>query len=338
MNEHNQVSVVILAAGKGTRMKSDKAKVLHDVFYSPMVLHVINAAAPLQPSRTVIIVGHQKDAVIQSLNGLDLEFATQEKQLGTGHAVLAAEPAVPLSKGTVMILYGDTPLIRPETLQAMYQSHTNSSATVTIMTTLLDNPSNYGRIVSDADNRIVGIVEEKDATGEQKAIKEINSGMYCVDRDFLFEALRQVGTDNSQGEIYLTDIVSIAVNSGKVVERFTTPLSLDVLGVNSRIELAQAHDELRKRRNNDIMLEGVTMQSPDTITVSPQTSVGRDCLLMPGVQLLGKSTIGNRCTIGNGAIIHDCTLGNDVEIGPYCVLRGCMIADGTVVPALRTED
>lgn len=340
MDEHNQLSVVILAAGKGTRMKSDKAKVLHEVFYAPMVHHVIDAVTPLLPARTIVIVGHQQEAVIETLNGYDLRFVTQQEQLGTGHAVLTAEPAVPALEGVVMILCGDTPLIRPETLQSMYRSHIKSGAVITLMTTLLDNPTNYGRIISDDSNRITAIVEEKDTTDEQKKIREINAGIYCVDRNFLFEALKHVGTDNSQGEVYLTDIVAIGVNSGKRVEKFTTSFGLDVLGVNSRVELAEAHDELRSRRNRDIMMQGVTMQSPATITVSPGSTVGKDTLLSAGTQLLGKCRIGEHCTIGNGVILKNCTLGDGAEIQPYCVLQGSVIEEGEVVAphTVRTDD
>ena len=222
----------------------------------------------------------------------------------------------------------------------MYASHLQNGAAITLMTTLLDNPSNYGRIISDDSSRITAIVEEKDATAEQKRIKEINAGIYCVDRDFLFTALRQVGTNNSQGEVYLTDIVAIGVNSGKRVVKFSTSFGLDVLGVNSRVELAQAHDELRGRRNLEVMMQGVTMQSPATITVSPGSSVGRDTLLSAGAQLLGRCRIGERCTIGYGALLTDCSVGDGAEIHPYCILQGCRVEDGEVVAphTVRTEN
>ncbi len=337
MTVNSKLSVIVLAAGKGTRMKSDKAKVLHEVYSAPMLHHVLNAIAPLEPGRTITIVGHQREAVIDSIAKYDFVPVTQEEQLGTGHAVLVAEHAVPDDSDTVMILCGDTPLIRPATLREMFEKHTENDATLTVMTTLLNDPTNYGRILSDSDNRLQGIVEQKDATSEQLAITEINAGIYCVNRTFLFNALKEVGTDNSQGEVYLTDIVSMAVSSGLVVEKYVTPYAQDVLGVNSRIELAQAHAELHMRKNREIMLQGVTIQSPESVCISSQSSIGKDSLLMNGVHLEGTSTVGAQCVLRPGVILTDCTIGNNVEIGPYSVLRDCIVTDGTVIKPHSTS-
>jgi bifunctional UDP-N-acetylglucosamine pyrophosphorylase/glucosamine-1-phosphate N-acetyltransferase len=317
-------------------MKSGKAKVLHEVFYSPMVHHVITRVQPLQPSRIGVIVGHQKEAVTASLGSFDVEFVVQKEQLGTGHAVLAAEGAIEPGSGTVMILCGDTPLLQSETLQGMYLDHHESGADLTLMTTSLDDPTNYGRILTAADGSLRGIVEQKDANEEELAIKEINAGIYCVERDFLFSALKQVGTDNSQGEVYLTDIVSIAVAQGKSAQKYTTPHSMDVLGVNSRLELSQAHTELQKRRNEELMFSGITMHNPETITVSSKASLGKDCLLKCGVSIVGESRLGENCIVGNGAIIENCTIGNNVEIGPYCVLANLTIPDNQTLAAHQT--
>lgn len=331
MSHPTSFTVLILAAGKGTRMKSSKAKVLHEVFYSPMIHHVVQAVLPLGPARTIVIVGHQQDDVRKVLRDFPVAFVTQEKQLGTGHAVLAAEQNLSDMHGNVLILCGDTPLIRPSTLQEMYNRHAASTATLTLMTTLLDNPTNYGRILIDSDDRVVGIVEEKDASPEQRTIREINAGIYCVAKDFLFEALHRIGTDNSQGEMYLTDIVSLAVAAGKKVERFITPTPRDILGVNSRVELAAAHNEIQTRRNTELMLQGVTMHSPETITVSTASTVGRDTLLMAGVYILGESRIGRSCRIEPGAILNNCILGDNVEIGAYSILKDCDLPSKTVI-------
>lgn len=336
MTSNAQLSVIILAAGKGTRMKSSKAKVLHQVFFAPMVHHVLQAITPLNPEKTVVIVGHQREAVEKCVAPYSVVTVTQEEQLGTGHAVAIAEQAIPASSNTVMILCGDTPLIRPKTLQEMYATHSNSGADLTVMTTLLDNPTNYGRIITDKDNIILGIVEEKDASTEQKAIREINAGIYCVDKHFLFAALAQVDTNNSQGEVYLTDIVSIAVREARKVEKYVCPQPKDVLGVNSRVELAQAHGELQQRRNVEVMLEGVTIQSPETVSIASSATVGRDSLVKSGVQIHGATVVGEKCVIGNGAILTDCTLGASVEIGPYAVLQGCSIPDNTKVAPFST--
>ncbi len=329
MEHSSPLSIVILAAGKGTRMKSDKAKVLHEVFYAPMIHHVLNAVTPLGAERCLVVIGHQREAVQETVTPYPVRCVIQENQLGTGHAVLATSDALPQGAGTVMVLCGDTPLIQSQTLEEMYASHRDSGAALTIMTTILSNPTNYGRILCDEQGRVSGIVEEKDATAEQRKLTEINAGIYCVDREFLFSALGQVGTENSQGEVYLTDIVSIAVESGLRVERYITPEARDVLGVNSRLELAQAHHALQQRRNAELMLHGVTMYGPETITVAPSATVGRDTLLMGGVHLLGDSTVGEGCRLGPGVVLEHCHLGDSVEVGAYSVLRNCTVADNT---------
>lgn len=322
---------LVLAAGKGTRMKSTRAKVLHEVFFVPMIHHVLQAILPLDPSRNIVVVGHQQDEVRKALNGFSGDFVTQEKQMGTGHAVLAAERILAGSQGTVMIVCGDTPLIRSATLLEMFQFHTASSATLTLLTTELENPTNYGRILISPEGRVKGIVEEKDATPEQKAIREINAGIYCVDKTFLFEALHQVGTDNSQGEVYLTDIVSLAVAAGRMVERFAAPCAQDVLGVNSRVELAAAHREIQARRNTDLMVSGVTMHSPETISISADSTIDQDTILTSSIQVHGLCRIGKSCHIEPGVILHDCILGDYVQVGAYSYLKNCTLASGTVL-------
>ena len=325
------LNVLILAAGKGTRMKSNRAKVLHEVFYAPMVHHVINAVMPMQPACTVVIVGHQKSAVENALHGFNVEVAVQEIQLGTGHAVMAAEGAIDKYNGTVMILCGDTPLIRPETLQHMYSRHLEQKSTLTLMTTILDDPTNYGRILCNASGKVEGIVEQKDATAEQLEIREINAGIYCVDKTYLFSALRNVGTDNSQGEMYLTDIVKLAVDEDLAVAKYTTPNPKDVLGVNSRVELSEAQKELQLRRNRELMLQGISMQNPETICVSPDSSIGLDSFLEPGVHISECSRIDHSCRIEQGAILKNCRVGDNVTIGPYSYLVDNTISPGTTV-------
>ncbi len=328
---YSPLSVIILAAGKGTRMKSDKAKVLHEVFYAPMVHHVINATLPLNPAQTVVIVGHQKTAVEEALGDFDVSFVVQENQLGTGHAVLVAEDAMLADVDTVMILCGDTPLIKSETLQEMYSCHLKGHSVLTLMTTVLENPTNYGRIICNSDDQLQGIVEQKDATPAQLKINEINAGIYCVDKQFLFSALKMVGTDNSQGEVYLTDIVKLAVERDIAVEKFMMQSSLDVLGVNSRVELANAQNELQMRRNRMLMLEGVSMNSPETISISPESFIGKDTILSQGVNISYECRIGQACTIGQGAILKNCQIGDNVTIGPYSYLADCTVASDTIL-------
>ncbi len=325
------LTVLILAAGKGTRMKSNRAKVLHEVFYAPMVHHVINAVMPMQPACTIVIVGHQKSAVENALHDFNVEVVVQEIQLGTGHAVMAAERAIDKHNGTVMILCGDTPLIRPDTLQDMYSQHRKQNSTLTLMTTILDDPTNYGRILCNARGKIEGIVEQKDATAEQLEIREINAGIYCVDKTYLFTALKNVGTDNSQGEMYLTDIVKLAVDEELAVTKYTTPSPMDVLGVNSRVELSDAQKELQLRRNRELMLQGVSMKNPETICVSPDSSIGLDSFLEPGVQISECSRIDHSCRLEQGVILKNCSVGDNVTIGPYSYLVGSTIPPGSTV-------
>ena len=319
----NSVTAVVLAAGKGTRMKSERAKVLHEVFFKPMLHHVLDSIKAAGIDRTAVIVGHQRQAVLASLEPYDIIPVIQEEQLGTGHAVRCAREACQATD-LVMILCGDTPLIRPETLQAMLRFHQQSEATLTLMTTLLEDPSGYGRVVCQGD-AVVEIVEQKDCSPEQRCIREVNAGIYLVDRSFLFEALGQVTTDNAQGEVYLTDIVSIGCRKGVRVGKYTHPHSMDVLGVNSRVELAQAHAVLQERYNRQLMLAGVTMYGPETILVAPDCTVGRDTVICAGVQITGHSRIGAGCLLETGAVLSNCQVADQAVVGAHAVLHNCQI-------------
>ncbi len=330
MSHNPDLSVVILAAGKGTRMKSSKAKVLHEVFFQPMLHHVLSAVKPLQPRRTVVIVGHQEEVVRRSLETFDVLAVKQEEQLGTGHAVLMTEEAIPEDDGVVMILCGDTPLVRAVSLNEMLQQHRSNKSQLTIMTTILNEPFGYGRIISE--NKCVQyIVEEKEADTEQRKIQEVNAGIYIVNRRLLFQALQNVDDDNTQGEYYLTDIVQYTVKQGIDVHKYVNSSPKEVLGVNSRVEQEEAHRDLQIKRNEELMMQGISMHGCDTISVSPMAEVGIDCLLMSNVQILGSSVIGSACIIENGAIIKNCNIGNNVRIGAYCVLEESEIPDNTVI-------
>lgn len=333
MSAQSALSLVILAAGKGTRMKSKKAKVLHQVFYAPMLHHVLNAVKPLNAVQTVVIVGHQREEVESSIAGFAVTPCVQKEQLGTGHAVLCAESMLAGIRGTVMILCGDTPLILTETLEQMFAHHITHGGPLTVMTTILDNPTHYGRILADEVGHVRAIVEEKDATPEQKKIKEINAGIYCVDADFLFTTLKKIGINNSQGEVYLTDIVEIATAQNVPVAKYVTSLSQNVLGVNSRIELAEAHNELQMRRNRVLMLKGVSMINSSSISIAPDVKIGQDTVLYPNVHITGNSFIGKNCILENGAILKDCAIGDNVYVGAYSYLERCNVEAGkTIAP------
>jgi len=326
------IVAVVLAAGKGTRMKSARAKVLHEVFFRPMLHHVLLAVEEAAIDRCAVIVGHQRQEVLGVLDGFPITPVVQEEQLGTGHAVLCAEKAC-AGTDLVMILCGDTPLIQATTLTAMITAHRESRATLTLMTTLLDQPFGYGRILSDEQGNLLAIVEEKDATEAQRGIKEINAGIYLVDRTFLFDALRQVGTDNSQGEVYLTDIVAIAGRQGLPVHRFVHSRAIDVLGVNSRIELAQAQATLQGRRNRELMLAGVTLYAPEAALVAPGCTIGQDTVIEGSVRIGDGSVVGRECRIGSGCVLQGCTLGDGVTVGANSVLEHCVIAaNSTIAP------
>lgn len=326
------IIAVVLAAGKGTRMKSTVAKVLHQVFFRPMIHHVLDVVRHTGIDQCAVIIGHQRQAVEQALAPYAVNLVLQEQQLGTGHAVLCAEDAC-AGHDEVLILCGDTPLIRAETLHEMIASHHREQASLTLMTTLVEEPFGYGRILKDDRGIIQAIVEEKDASSEQRRIKEINAGIYLVNRPFLFDALRRVGTNNAQGEVYLTDIVALANAQGLPVHTFLHPQAIDVLGVNSRVELAQAQTILQQRRNRELMLAGVTLESPETILVAADCTIGPDSHLQPGVRLSGGTCLGSGCLIESGAVLHHCRLGDRVRVGAGAVLEHCTFgADSTVQP------
>lgn len=328
---YSDVNALILAAGKGTRMKSGRAKVLHEIFFAPMICHVLDAVDAVAPARTLVVCGHQREEVRAALAGRQVETIIQEEQLGTGHAVLAAEGALAGGAGTLLILCGDTPLVRPETLLAFVESHRASGARVTVMTTLLDNPAHYGRIITDAAGGVLRIVEEKDASDAERAVREINAGIYCVEIDYLFGALRQIGTDNKQGEMYLTDIVAIARQEGHAVHRWRCADASEILGVNSRVELAQAHRELQRRRNEELMIQGVTIIQPESVQVEKGVAIGRDTILHPGVIVRGNSAIGTACTLEPYALLTNCQIGDGVTIGAFSYLEDCSFFENSAV-------
>lgn len=324
---------IVLAAGKGTRMKSAQAKVLHPVFYRPMLRHVLDAVLAAAVERIAVVIGHQQEAVQAVLADLPVQTVLQAEQHGTGHAVLCAEAAC-AGLDEILILCGDTPLIRAETLADMLARHHREQPALTLMTTELSQPFGYGRVLRNEEEAVQAIVEEKDASEKERAIHEINAGIYIADAAFLFAALAQVGTGNSQGEIYLTDIVAIARREGRKLQTFKHLGAMDVLGVNSRVELAQAEAALQERRNIELMRSGVSMLCPQTTRVAPGCSIGQDCILHGQVSIEGKSSLGTGCVMEQGAVVRDCRLGAAVRVGANSVLIGRHVADGTQIAPL----
>jgi bifunctional UDP-N-acetylglucosamine pyrophosphorylase/glucosamine-1-phosphate N-acetyltransferase len=331
--EYSSVVGIVLAAGKGTRMESDTPKVLHDVFFSPMIHYVLDALQPLSLGKNIVVTGHRHQLVEDALRGYPLSFVHQSQQLGTGHAVLACEYELRSHRGAVLILCGDTPLVRTETLQEFLHAHGESDSLLTVMTTNVAIPDNYGRIISDEYGNIVKIVEEKDASPDQKAISEINAGIYCVDAQFLFNALQRVGTDNMQGEVYLTDIVAIAKKDGIHVHKFCCADSEEILGVNSRRELAQAHSVLQKRHLNMLMDFGVTFIQPESITIGKHVAIGKDSVIHPNTSITGRCSVGSGVCIDSFVKIQDCTIGDCVHIGCFTHLEQVNVPSwSTVAP------
>lgn len=316
------VYAIVLAAGKGTRMKSSKAKVLHELFFAPMIHHVIKSLTPLQLNELIVVTGHQQQTVEDSLIKFKLKFSHQKEQRGTGDAVKSTESLLSGLRGVALILCGDTPLIRTETLAEMLKFHLSGCAKLTVMTTVVDDPTNYGRIISKDSYTVERIVEEKDANEDQRKINEINAGVYCVDIPFLFSALAKVRTNNSQGELYLTDIVSIIASDNEVVNKFVCDDRTEVLGVNSRIELACASQILQERRNLELMSDGVTMMDPITTFVDGNSTIAQDSTLYPNVFISGNCVLNEGCIVKPFVNLHDCCVGSYAIIDSFSNYTG----------------
>lgn len=306
-----KLKALILAAGKGTRMKSDLPKVIHKVNGIPMVKKILNELEKLETEENILILGHKKEEVLKELG--DVKYVVQEEQLGTGHAIMQAYELLKDYDGDVMILCGDTPLLRHETLKEMYEAHKKSGVATTILTSIYDNPFEYGRIVKEGD-KVKAIVEEKEADEETKKIKEVNAGVYCCNAKELFEALKKVTNNNEKGEFYLTDIVGIQVGEGKTVASFVLADNEEILGVNSKVELAQASKVLRERKNIFLMEEGVILIDPAATYIEETVKIGKDTVIYPTVTLQGNTVIGENCEIIGCTRIIDSTLGNDIRI------------------------
>ncbi|MFC3882066.1 bifunctional UDP-N-acetylglucosamine diphosphorylase/glucosamine-1-phosphate N-acetyltransferase GlmU [Bacillus songklensis] len=327
---------VILAAGQGTRMKSSLYKVLHPVCGKPMVQHVIDQLSELQLTKMITIVGHGAEKVRAHVGDKSL-FALQEEQLGTAHAVMQAKDLLADAEGTTIVICGDTPLITAETIDALLQHHEHTKAKATILTAYAEDPTGYGRIIRNEDGLVEKIVEHKDATEEERTVKEINTGTYCFDNKALFDSLSKVSNDNVQGEYYLPDVVEILKQAGEVVSAYQTHHFEETLGVNDRYALSQAEEIMKKRINKKHMLNGVTIIDPSNTYISADAQIGRDTVIYPGTMIQGASTIGERCEIGPNTEIKDCQIGNDtalrhsvahdseigheVKIGPFAHIR-----------------
>lgn len=323
---------IVLAAGKGTRMKSGLIKVLHPVAGTPMIAWPVAAARDAGSDPIVLVIGHQANAVQGAFRGAaDIRCAMQEEQLGTGHAVACALDALTGFRGTVLILCGDTPLLRTETLKSMLDYHRDNRAAITVLTALMDDPYGYGRVVRDTEGRVTRIVEEKDADPEEQEIREINSGIYCMDSDFLFDNIRGIGNDNAQGEYYLTDLLAIAVRKGLTCLALPTADADEIMGVNDRIQLAEAGRLLRRRINRGHMLNGVTIIDPDTTYIDHGVTIAADTTIHPGCRIGGGTVIGSGCEIEGNVSITGCRIGDDCHIKAASVLKDSELGEDVAV-------
>ena len=324
------LGALVLAAGLGTRMRSARAKVLHELASVPLVRYPLAALAPLSPARVAVVVGHQADAVRAAVAGVivgDVRIVHQREQRGTGHAVACAADAFAGFLGDVLILYGDVPLIRTATLAALLDTHHREAADLTLVTMSFADPTGYGRILRDADGRLLGIVEERDANEAQRAITEINPGLYAVRGEILFPLLGELRPENRQGELYLTDLVGLAVCEGRRVATVQAGTPAEVAGVNTRAELAEMEATLKKTLVDRWQAEGVTFEDPTTVYVGPEVTIGPDTVIGPNVQLRGRTRIGAGCRLDGTAYVVDATLGDRVHLLFACVVDGAEVGD-----------
>ena len=323
--------VVIMAAGKGTRMKSAYPKVLHRLEGLPLIEYVLRSAEPLAAKSTVLVVGHMAEAVRAALAGdRNVQFATQEPQLGTAHAVMQAEPFLTGKTGLIVLLSGDVPLLSTETLRRMIGVHVESGAAATLLTAVLDDPFGYGRVIRSG-GRIERIVEERDATPEERRVPEINAGIYIFDLEPLFRSLKAIASANAQGEYYLTDLPKVYLQRGQRVETVQVDDPREILGINSREQLAEVGVTMRQARNQELMAAGVTIEDPATTYLGPDVTVGPDTILHPNVHLEGRTRVGSGCEIHANVRIVDSTIGDRVTILNFCLIRESTVGAGAVI-------
>lgn len=325
----DNINAVILAAGEGTRMKSKMPKVLHEVMGRPMVKRVVDTAKDLGAKNICVVTGHMSETVQEALKDEGVNFAVQEKQLGTGHAVMQAEDYINENED-VLILYGDTPLIKAETLEKLIEYHRSENNGVSIISAVVEDSSGYGHIIRDKDGNFVKNVEYKDATPEEKLVKEINSGIYCFKGSSLKKALKLITNDNAQGEYYLPDALEIILKSGEKVNAMTIGDVTEFFGVNNRVQLAEANKIMQKRINEKHMLNGVTIIDPADTYIADDVEIGMDTIIYPGCVLEGKTVIGEDCKVGPNTRLTDMTLAPDVTI-QYTVAMESEIGSGTKV-------
>ncbi|MBI4595274.1 MAG: bifunctional UDP-N-acetylglucosamine diphosphorylase/glucosamine-1-phosphate N-acetyltransferase GlmU [Candidatus Tectomicrobia bacterium] len=327
-------SVVILAAGLGTRMKSGLAKVLHPLGGQPMIAYSLKLAQQLNPDKIFIVVGPQAERIKEVCSGSGnspLEFVSQDKQLGTGHAMMQVEPHLTGCDGHLLVLCGDAPLLTERTAGRLLDLHFKAQAAASVLTMEVTNPSHYGRVIRGENGLLQRIVENKDASEEEQKIREVNSGIYCFQRDFLCKALKQVSCQNRQGEYYLTDVIEIASLAGHKVAALLAQDCQEAMGINNREDLAKAESIMRSRINRTWMLEGVTIVHPETTYIESTVEIGRDTVIFPNTYLHGQTRIGERCLLLPGTVIRDSILEDEVEVSGFSVITRSQLKAGVKV-------
>jgi bifunctional UDP-N-acetylglucosamine pyrophosphorylase/glucosamine-1-phosphate N-acetyltransferase len=327
---NHDLAIVILAAGKGTRLKSSLAKVLHRAGGRSLVEQIVRACEPLKARETVVVVGHQAEQVSAVVEPLGAVSVLQQPQNGTGHAMHVAKRALGRAKFAV-VLPGDAPLIRTETLKALVAAHRDGNAAATILSAVLADPSGYGRVLRKSETAVSAIVEESQLTGDQREINEINSAIYCFTLEKLWPALAHVKPNNKHRELYLTDAIAVLSSKGETVLAQVAADSREVLGCNTRADLAEVDRVFREWKRAALMDAGVTIQLPETVLIDPDVTAGEDTVIEPGVQLLGKTKIGARCTIRTGSVLTDALLGDDVTVEPHCVVAQSRLDDRVII-------
>ncbi len=326
------IATVILAAGKGTRMKSDLVKVLHPLLGVPMLSYTIDLSLNgIKAEKTIVVVGYQADRIKERFKDPRVQFALQEEQLGTGHAVLQAIPFLQTFTGTVLIFCGDVPLVKVETLHSLINTFREKGSSLSVLTTVVEHAFGYGRIIRSPEGWLEKIVEEKDAIEEERLIREINTGIYCVRSSLLIEELKEIGQKNAQGEYYLTDLVEIARKKGLRCSAHWVADAVEVMGINTRVDLAIANEVLRREKVRELMLSGVTVIDPKTTYVDKAVEVGRDTVLYPNCTLQGRTRMGERCVIEPNSKVSDSIIGNEVTIRSNSVITESKIEEGASI-------
>src|SRR2546423_13127505 len=316
---NNDLAIVILAAGKGTRLRPRWQKVLHRAGGRTLFKQLMRACEPLRARQTVVVVGHQAERVAAVVEPLAALTVLQQPQNGTGHAMHVAKRALGRAKFAV-VLPGDAPLVRTDTLKALIAAHHTGNAAATILSAVLADPSGYGRVVRKTETAVSAIVEDSQLTDEQREINEINSAIYCFTLEKLWPALAQVKPNNKHRELYLTDAIGVLNAKGETVLAQVAADSREVLGCNTRADLAEVDRVFREWKRNALMDAGVTIQLPETVLIDAEVTAGEDTIIEPGVQLLGRTKIGARCTIRTGSVLSDAILGDDVTVEPHCIV------------------